>query len=176
MSVDVGGFRKAARCWRLTAAIVMALVGLADGAFAQTPSAKDQSIVLTVWGDELPAALKRTIDTLEAGGRTVILRIAGAGEASLPRRPPCRRPAPLARSQRRRRHPSRPALASKPSGTISLRASTTAIRRFAAAGRTGRTRQGLGREPQRADGVAGLTQVDPAVSLSPSPRARSSVS
>ena len=158
MSVDRGGFPKAVRCRRLAAAIVMALVGLSDGAFAQTPSVKDQSVVLTVRGNGSPAALKRTIDTLEAGGRTVILRIAGGARRSLPRRP------------RGARRLEVGAGGAPPTDRLSPR---NLLGRFhcglrlrqsggsGGSGRTGRTRQGLGREPQRADGVAGLAQVDP---------------
>jgi hypothetical protein len=44
----------------------------------------DNSVTLILRGDETPDALARTIKALEATGRKVTLRLAGAGEAQLP--------------------------------------------------------------------------------------------
>lgn len=61
--------------------IACAFAGSSAGSVsAQAPAVKDTSIILTVRGDEPPAVLARTIETLEAGGRKVILRIASEGE------------------------------------------------------------------------------------------------
>lgn len=94
MGVRVGILGKVARSRFLPilAALVMTL--LAGGHPAQAQAANDQStVVLTLRGDETPAALKHTIDALEASGRKVILRIAGEGAATPAAAPPASGPA-----------------------------------------------------------------------------------
>jgi small-conductance mechanosensitive channel len=82
MRVRVGFFGKAGQPCALPilAALVMLLLAGDRAALAQAGT--EPSIVLTLRGDETPEALKRTLDALEAGGRKVTLRIAGAGEAT----------------------------------------------------------------------------------------------
>ena len=60
-------------------AFLLMLLGSGSAAFAQAPG--DNSVTLILRGDEAPEALRKTITTLEAGGRKVILRMAGPGEA-----------------------------------------------------------------------------------------------
>ncbi|MGO4672910.1 mechanosensitive ion channel family protein [Bosea sp. 2YAB26] len=75
-------FFASSRGHALPAALVLLaflLIGSGSAAFAQASG--DNSVTLILRGDEAPDALRKTITTLEAGGRKVILRMAGPGEA-----------------------------------------------------------------------------------------------
>ncbi|SEF84406.1 mechanosensitive ion channel family protein [Bosea lathyri] len=63
-------------------------------ALAQTDA--DKSVTLVLRGDETPDALARTIKALEATGRKVTLRLAGAGEAQPPATVSASAPTPVA--------------------------------------------------------------------------------